>query len=527
MKERHPIDDLFREGLYNSEAAPPAEVWERVVAQRSWGHRLLAGLQRRWTMGLLAMLLVGAPLAWYGVGNDAAPVAATSENTSVAPPAERSTSLTEKQDVGGLVPDAEARRTSDALQEGNAANTVERIQAVERITSSNGTSIPTHRSATGVRSSVPAQPHGHIAGATGELLAARTPARRNDQLSADSGPEVVSGNVAAKAIEGTNASDRPVLEVEASTASTTGGAAHGTLGDDYVDMDFLLAHPRSIVYQRPLDSMLVIDRSVDPPYVLPNGAWWLGVQFGWNEWKGGWTGASALVDDLNEAEEWQSGWQAGIVGGRTWKSGLSVSLGLEVANAKSRFLFNGAGNNDSDTGAYEFVLDTTWQVNAVAPDSSYVVYTYSFDLVAVPIGERGVQYSASNRYTLLNIPVEIAWQKNVKRYTFAPRIGLNAGLFIGRNGTTLVNGSNVDTGPTAIPANDPRADDRFGMLLSGSAGMDLGYAITERIQLFAGPGYSTVLTSFGDNTLRPSINGFTVRGRLVYEFGMKQRKARP
>lgn len=527
MKERHPIDDLFREGLYNSEAVPPAEVWERVVAQRSWGHRLLAGLQRRWAISLFALLLVGTPLAWYGVRSDAAPVAATSASTPAATPEERSTSLAAKQGDEDLGPNAGAQTLPDSLQESNVVHAAEHTQGADGIPAPNASSVPKQRSNVGPHSSTSDQDNVAIAGAGVNSRKTEEPELLTYERSGDKESGAGSVDEAAKTVTATSASIRPVAEVDALTAPSGSGKLVGSGTDDYFDMEFLLAHPHRIEYPRRLDSMLVNDRPVEAPYVLPNGAWWLGVQFGWNEWNGGWTGASPLVDELNQAEEWQSGWQAGVVGGRRWKSGFSVSLGLEVANARSRFLFNGAGNNDSDTGAYEFVLDTTWQVNAVAPDSSYVVYTYSFDLVAVPIGERGVRYSASNRYTLLNIPLEIAWQKNVKRFTFAPRLSLNAGLFIGRNGTTLENGSNVDTGPTTIPANDPRADDRFGMLLSGSAGMDLGYAITERIQLFAGPGYSTVLTSFGDNALRPSINGFTVRGRLVYEFGMMQRKARP
>ena len=295
--------------------------------------------------------------------------------------------------------------------------------------------------------------------------------------------------------------------------------------EDYVDEEFLRARPRDILFARTTDSAFASDRPVEAPYVLPNGAWWLGVQFGWSQWNGGWTGNSPLVEEMHRAETWQNGWQAGIVGGRTWKSGLSMSIGAEVAGLKSRFLFT--EHVEGDSGGFTTMLDTTWQVNAIAPDSSYVVYTYSIDMVEVPIaGERDVRYTATNRYTLLNVPLELAWQKNLRRFTFAPRIGVNANFFMSRTGSTLIPNTS-DGRATSVAANDVRTDDRFGMLLCGSAGLDVGYALNERVQLFAGPGYSTVLTGLGGDALRPAISGVSIRGRLVYEFGMKQRKAKP
>lgn len=525
MKERHPIDDLFREGLYNSEAVPPAEVWERVVAQRSWGHRLLAGLQRRWAVSLLALLLVGTPLAWYGMVSDAGPLTAPMANTSTVV-TEGVTDVLPQEGKPTALANTDAERSYDAEQKNSIGLGADRVTETGGVAPTNSTSAVLQHSDMGPQSSRSGQDNGVIKGNAFASPNAQQLSIVNDGQNAATEPLGGSEDGLDAAGVGSKTSRDRMVEVGVFTTPLGDAAPIGSATEDYVDMDFLLARSRSITYPRLLDSMLVSDRAVEPPYVLPNGAWWLGVQFGWNEWNGSWSGTSPLAEEMDKAEEWQNGWQAGIVGGRTWKSGLSVSLGLDVANMKSRFLFTDASANASDTGALAFVLDTTWQVNAIAPDSSYVVYTYSFDLVAVPIGERGVQYSASNRYTLLNVPVELAWQKNVKRFTFAPRIGLNAGFFIGRNGKTLLTANNTEAGATAVPTDDRRADDRFSLLLSGTAGLDVGYALTERIQLFIGPGYSTVLTSFGDNTLRPTINGFTARGRLVYEFGMKQRKSR-
>lgn len=298
--------------------------------------------------------------------------------------------------------------------------------------------------------------------------------------------------------------------------------ADRTIEDDYVTEDMVMLRTRLSAVDRALDSMKTAAKPVEAPYVLPHGAWWLGVQFGWNDWNGGWRGEGPLAEELNTAETWQGGWQAGFVGGRTWRSGLSVSAGVEYASLKSRFLFTENRHNSSDTST-AMVLDTTWSVNAVAPDSSYVVYTYDIAYVPVEGYSEDVRYSATNRYALLALPVEVAYQWNIGRFTLAPRAGAAFKWFIGRDGRTLV-ASASDGSPRAVALSDARAVDRFGMWITGSVGGDIGYALDERTQVFAGGAYTTLLT--GGNEIRPSLSGAQLRLRLVREFGLKQRKAK-
>lgn len=292
--------------------------------------------------------------------------------------------------------------------------------------------------------------------------------------------------------------------------------------DDYVTEDMVMLRTRLSAADRAPDSMKTAAKPIEAPYVLPHGAWWMGVQFGWNEWNGGWRGEGRLAEELNAAETWQSGWQAGVVGGRTWRSGLSVSAGIEYASLKSRFLFTEEQIDVSDSGM-AMVLDTTWSVNAVAPDSSYVVYTY--DIAYVPVEGLGgnVRYNATNRYALLSVPVELAYQWNLGRFTLAPRAGAAFNWFIGRNGRTLMS-SSTDGPPRAVPLSDASAADRFGLWITGSIGVDVGYALDERTQVFVGGGYNSLLASGGE--LRPALGGAQLRLRLVREFGMKQRKAK-
>ncbi|MEO8069726.1 MAG: hypothetical protein ABI599_18660 [Flavobacteriales bacterium] len=529
MKERHPIDDLFREGLYASEAEPPAEVWQRVVAQRSWGHRVLAGLQRRWAIALLVVALVGTPLAWYAAqGEDPALASATGQPAQNGPVPSDLTPTTTEGAANSIAPTTMAEIVHDTIPDPAPANTTDidasESKAVEGDPKGEApsppqrTKRPTTSSATTLGVGVETKNNGPV----------------------DQGKPSPAGSAQGSGAEGrtTGSSLLPTDDVgrTAPEAPTTNAAVQVSYrndplyssvavevgSEDYVNEEFLLAHSRPIAYSHFPDSLLTSERILDAPYVLANGAWWVGVQFGWDQLGGGWSGTSPLVDELNKAEDWQSALQAGIVGGRTWKSGLSLSLGVGVADVKSRFLFKERvpqGNGDGFTS----VLDTTWQANAVAPDSSYTVYTYSIDYILIPIGETEVQYNATNRHTLLNIPLELAWQKNLKRFTLAPRIGVNANIFLARNGNTLITNAS-DGRTTSMSANDPRADSRYGILLSGSAGVDVGYALDERTQIFAGGAYSSVLTSLANSDLRPAMQGVRLRLRIVREFGMKQRK---
>lgn len=279
---------------------------------------------------------------------------------------------------------------------------------------------------------------------------------------------------------------------------------------------------RPSAVDRALDSMKTAAKPIEAPYVLPHGAWWMGVQFGWNDLNGGWRGEGRLAEEMNASETWQSGWQIGMVGGRTWRSGLSVSAGIEYASLKSRFLFTEERIAASDSGM-AMVLDTTWSVNAVAPDSSYIVYTYDIAYVPVEGYAEDVRYSATNRYALLSVPVEVAYQWNIGRFTLSPRAGAAFNWFIGRNGRTLV-ASSTDGPPRAVVLSDAGAADRFGLWITGSAGADMGYALDERTQVFVGGGYSSLLVGGGE--LRPALGGAQLRVRVVREFGLKQRKAK-
>lgn len=518
MKERHPIDDLFRKGLYDSEATPPADVWQRVVARRSWGHRLLVGLQRRWAVGLVGAALVLTPLAWYAASSgNAVELAQTGYNTGAAdvsgsqveanasnegPGQVVSATRSMHETTGAGVQTATVPTTSDA-PERLSANAAEKLvvnkSSHERGAADGGT---THKE--GGRSGV--GPGRELSVATS---AATHGALHDEHARGDDGPS--HSSTAKERVPGSGV--RPVPDGQQPLSEEH---------VDYVTDDMPMLRTRLTDMDRALHSLKTVSKPIEVPYVLPHGAWWFGVQFGWNEWNGGWRGDGRLAEEMNASETWENGWQAGVVGGRTWRSGLSVSAGLEYAQLKSRFLFTEEGVNMADSGM-TMMLDTTWSVNAVAPDSSYIVYTYDIAYVPVEGYTADVRYNATNRYALLSLPVEVAYQWNMGRFTLAPRAGAAFNWFVGRNGRALVSSTN-DGSARAVPLSDTGVDDRFGMWVTGTVGADVGYALDERTQVFAGGGYTGLLMGGGE--LQPSLSGAQLRVRLVREFGMKQRKAK-
>ncbi|QQR88074.1 MAG: hypothetical protein IPJ76_07630 [Flavobacteriales bacterium] len=518
MKERHPIDDLFRKGLYDSEATPPADVWQRVVAQRSWGHRLLVGLQRRWAMGLVGAALLLTPLAWYAAsaehGADVAQERTVTKGSAGVSGSDASlnasaevAALTAAEPVQANV----AHETPVLVPNEGSASTASMPKATVGTTEKTKGGNESSRSATERR--------------TANAENRSSAPERGTALGTASTATLSAGAQSASANDERKVPDEAASQNEGTANSATGTdalVANHTAEDDYVTGDMVMLRTRLSDMDRELDSMKTAAKPLETPYVLPHGTWWMGVQLGWNEWNGGWSGEGRLAEDMNASETWQNGWQVGLVGGRTWRSGLSISAGLEYARLKSRFLYTGSGTNSSDS-INTMVLDTTWSVNAVAPDSSYVVYTY--DIAYVPVESIGenVRYNATNRYALLSVPVEVAYQWNFGRFTLAPRAGAAFNWFIGRDGRTLVASTN-DGSPRPVGLSDAGAADRFGLWITGSAGVDVGYAVDERTQVFLGGGYSSLLLGGGD--LHPTLGGAQLRLRLVREFGMKQRKAK-
>ena len=125
---------------------------------------------------------------------------------------------------------------------------------------------------------------------------------------------------------------------------------------------------------------------------------------------GTWKGATA--DELRKAEKWGSSLQAGLLVGRTWRSGWSVAAGVGVDRLRSSFYFEqqeeGSNVLDVDTGWTSFSHSTT----------GVTLFTWDIDTMEVFRPGAIDRTSARNHYTFIQVPATVRWNTHFRRLRF-------------------------------------------------------------------------------------------------------------
>ncbi len=482
MREKHPIDDLFRRVLRDAEAAPPPAVWEGVVRRRHWGHRLLLRLERRWGLAVFLLLLITAPLAWWAM--------------SAFPGGGRAATGAQES---GVVPSLSLAPIADRPV---AHHDPEASQPAEAVTSLNGP-----WDAAGAET-----PRSENAG---EIPAAASTERSKD---ARLDPPAAKGPFGAN-------SDPEAHEERRS--NEVGTATTWVPPDDQADLAGI-DRTRSVAIlldrihllktgcgTEEAGSGTLLERDAPQRYVLPDRVAWIGIHACYHDLSGGWNGSSPTAEALNDDETWRDQWTAGLTYGWRWRSGWSASVGLEAAGRSSRFL-----HQHVEEGITTWDVDTSWVITPAGIDQN--IYTWNIDSLAA--FEPGIdeRYSATNRYTLLRVPIEAGWHLEVRRWQFAARGGLLFGGTIARQGQSL-GGAPTDGAPELIDLADPIIDHRFTFSIAGSFAVDAGYLLTERWSVHLGPVVTRDLWSSGNPD--PSLRLTSVGGmiRLEHELRMKER----
>ena len=259
------------------------------------------------------------------------------------------------------------------------------------------------------------------------------------------------------------------------------------------------------------------------PYVLARGNYWIGAQVGFWNVNGGWSGASALSEDLNRSEEWNAQQSFAALFGRRWRNGFSLGTGVEFMKRDSRFLLD-----RSEPGTASVVVDTTW---TVIPMGTATFYTWDIDstMMIEPGAEQ--HYSTTNQYTMLRVPIELGWSRDLRRWIFGVRAGASINLPIERSGQTLIPANAPQDTPASsghlynvIDLNDASVDDRFGVSLSAFGSFDVGYLLTERWSAHAGPSLARdiVIGNTPIDLRTTQVGGFF---RIEYELRTKERRA--
>lgn len=481
MQEKHPIDDLFRRALSEAEVTPPASVWEGVVRHRSWGHRLLARLERRWWLSLLLLLLVGSTTALMWV-NDGSHPAALGDPAGTPEQAH-------------AIPSPAAGPPAGAARLENAAGS-----AITRAPEMSGTpprpestsSALTDRS----HERSPSMSHYPITNSPGDqgIAASHSTSESEGMLVPGSEHELAVLDPVAEAVLDVRAVE--TLERQASRSISHPLRVGGT--------------PRSA--------------SATSDYVVSNGNWFLGFEAGVAMLNGSWQGDVPTVKPLNSSEDPLDQGHVQLLVGRKWNNGFHIALGIGAAKRTTRFLSSNEGQNEVIEQT-----DTTW---SPIPLGAATYYTWDIDTVLLAEPGVGRSYSATNSYTAGRVGVELGHSWQTHRWVLGVDLGLQAHFSERRQGQTYAleePASNDGTGSissvVAVPFDQASMDTRtFG--LSGSLSLDFGYLLGDRVSLHLLPYYQRDLSGMGaDPWLRTSAFGGAVR--LMYSVSAPARPKSP
>lgn len=255
-----------------------------------------------------------------------------------------------------------------------------------------------------------------------------------------------------------------------------------------------------------------INTSLPQSYVLPSGTWWIGPYAGIGTVHGVWKGADAVA--LQDAEQWRSTTQGGLLVGREWRSGWSVSAGLGLARVRSVFHHDDATQTSTITE-----VDTSW--TPTVHSSGDVLYSWQIDSLTEEVPGGLVRRNARNLYTAFQVPLLLHWHGDARRWRYGAFGGVTAWVPTRREGLSLMR-SQQDNSPTTLALQDPKLNDRFSTQLHGAAGLSLGYALSEVLSAYAEPMISAPLFSFdGKNT--PWLTRPLLQFRIQYELRSKGR----
>lgn len=498
MNAKHPIDDLFARGLRDAEATPPPAAWEGIML----GHGRARQARKRRRAGLFTLLA----LALFGTGAHFVLKGTRDAQEAQMPTMEeRATenAITEPS-YGPAIANAEiAARGSTAID--TAAHTSTPV-------SESLSSRPLHASTAPIneqRSSDPPQETRRVA---------QPVSPKNQGPIAPSPTRGDRSSLAYAAAPGT-ADPKPVSTV--TSHAVTAGPSFATEHDRPIDaVDSAPSHMFVRSAGLVLDSLAPTVRSnaQQPVFLLSKGATWLGVQASWSNPAMRWNGGSEDLAILNKSESWSAQTGLGVVLGRTWQGGWFAEVGARYSRVSSNLFYT-----ERTPASTQTVVDTTWTATQA---DQFTVYTWNIVTNSMENPGSEIRFDAQNRYDLLRVAPAVGYQKQWRRLNLSMRAGPMLSLFLARSGKTLMVSDDPEPGASRlalIPLNDGALDERFRPQWGFSFGLDLGYTITERWSISAGPSRIMTLT---DRTGSLGGDGWSANLRLIHEFRQNERRTR-
>jgi hypothetical protein len=484
MREPHPIDDLFRRALSQAEATPPPAVWNSVMRQRHFGHRLLTRLERKWGWRLLLPLLLGGSVTtWALRGTSTDRTSATAEAIAIDQATDPGRTTAPTGPVA-LVSSSSGPKANDS---GRAHTTIEGATTKTSPRSANDPSTGKLRSG-GSMNAEPSATRSTSGGRPTKVLAKESGAGR------------------------TAAPDDVPTSHDATASFVVAAATDRT---DHMYLGLLSCRPVAWGAWSAPDTKLPAgsDASV---YVMPAGQWVLGLQFMHGPATGEWRGSGRAIGELNDAELWRTHSSLAVIGGRRWVDGWGLFVGAEYAKRSSRFL-----RARTLPGALSANLDTSWTATTIGATT---YSTWNIDTLFTEEPGAPSVTSTRNRYAVIYGMVQVEYERRL-----GGRFALNGGLqtriggTISRMGRTLLASTAVaDSGetstqePEVVDLGVASVRDRFGTVVDLGLAVDIGYQLGDRCTLRIGP-YWRRIVRHGQN-LTLSSNSFGGLVRFDYAF---------
>lgn len=487
MSGEHPIDELFRQGLHDAEAAPPAEAWAGIARALDTSGRRSRGGYWRWTWGLL--VLVGGAAGFWALTDNAAPERPTPARTEQLPAGTTATRT--------LDPDAGASEAVQAPAPVDTRATATPATGVRNIGTDQA--LADHRiHTTSERSAITRSTHGE----------------RPATVTTEQPPSTPTGSAAPAmdALSGiTAAVPGPVPPVQLThgeaSALTTNEEGSARKEDHMATVrGRSSALPRAEVNAP--QGLLTVPMAVLP--VLSGTRWWLAVQGehqrGSLEWRGGEPG---VAEALNTSETWLGRWVVSLAVGRSWRSGWTVGGGISLSEARSRFL-----RTTFTPGQVETVIDTTW---VGTPMGQQTMYTWN--IVESTVVEPGTTQvaRATNRYREARLFMEVGkrvWAHG--RWSAHGRLTTGAIWTLTQAGNTVR--ATADGGLTVLDLRDRTS--RSGSVIRPFAAMaaELRFRVSPELALGALPSINITFAPAAGST--PNIRGVEAGAglRLTYLF---------
>lgn len=534
MWEMHPIDEQFKR-LYDAEATPPEEVRSAIGHHLGWNKSTASGTSFSSTL-LLLIGMVGGGVAIYQLNH-----------TSPTPKQEIAALGEQRNEAGLKSAEPFGEQTTNTItgpntsQFDSGANAEETGLENDEVSISGTVPVSTSKVGTAT-STIHFSSEKSTDQSNASIISAETPSIKDPQRATPStgaenttnandvphakGVSKASESAESATTESSGTANDPTLDIAG--LKRTGMVVEPTgqvIGSiDAIDPKPAPANTVEGTWQGPIISIELIETRLGPlqtitnernplnvrriaDYVVPHGNWWVSIYGGMSSVKGKWAGAEA--EALDRSETWKSGWQAGAMSGRAWRSGFSVGVGVGIARIRSTF------EDERTEITYEATdLDTAWTTTNY-PGTQIPISTWFIDTLYTPVSGPLQRTTANNQYTAIQIPVSLWWHKDINRWKLGATAGILGWVPMKQQGLTLAR-SSTDAEPTPMDISGSGTEQRFGMQLHGNAGLSLGYMLCEQLTVLAEPMLNAPLYTGNGNTSL-SLTRPTLQLRLHYD----------